>query len=50
MSKFDAATAVEEMEYDFSKYVGGVGVIPEPTTGQMNTYVVSMRRLMTEYR
>lgn len=50
MSRFDAATAVEAMEYDFTKYGGSVGEIPEPTTGQMNDFMVGMRRLLAEYR
>lgn len=50
MSKFDAATAVEAMQFDFTKYGGIEGEIPEPTTGQMNDYMVGMRRIITEYR
>lgn len=39
MTSFDAATAVEQMEYDFSKYVPDAkGVIPEPSTDQMESY------------
>lgn len=50
MSKFDAATAVEIMEYDFTKYGGAAGEIPEPTTGQMNDFMVGMRRVLAEAR
>jgi hypothetical protein len=50
MSKFDAALAVEPMVYDFTKYGGTEGTIPEPSTGQMNDFMVGMRRLITEYR
>lgn len=50
MSKFDAALAVEEMTFDFTKYGGREGTIPEPSTGQMNDFMIGMRRLITEYR
>lgn len=50
MAKFDAATAVEAMEYDFTAYGGSEGIIPEPTTGQMNDFMVGMRRVLAEAR
>lgn len=50
MSRFVAATAVEAMEFDFTEYGGVEGKIPEPTTGQMNDFMVGMRRLIAEYR
>lgn len=50
MAKFDAATAVEAMEYDFTKYDGSEGEIPEPTTGQMNDFMIGMRRVLAEAR
>lgn len=48
MAKFDAATAVEEMDYDFTKYGGREGVVPEPSTGQVNKYFAGMRVLLRE--
>jgi hypothetical protein len=38
MGKFNAATAVEAMEYDFSAYNGPQGVIPEPSQGQIEEF------------
>jgi len=31
MAKFDASTAVEALEWDFTAYGGGSGTIPEPS-------------------
>lgn len=48
MTTFDAATAVEQMEYDFSKYVEGddaSGIIPEPTTDQMEAYFTGAKAI-----
>lgn len=43
MAKFDAASAVEGLEYDFTKYVDGCeGVIPEPSTDQLEAYFKEM--------
>lgn len=42
MSKFDAATAVDPMEFDLSIYDGPVGVIPEPTNDQIAAFFTSM--------
>lgn len=38
MAKFDAGSAVEVMEYDFTKYDGGQGEIPEPSRGQVELF------------
>lgn len=50
MAKFDAAVAVEAIEYDFTAYGGSEGIVPEPTTGQMNDFMVGMRRVLAEAR
>lgn len=50
MAKFDAATAIEGMEYDFTKYGGSEGEIPEPTTGQVNAFMAGMRATIREAR
>jgi hypothetical protein len=50
MAKFDAGTAVEPMEFDFAKYKGGTGEIPEPTTGLVNDFFVGMRGLIKDAR
>lgn len=39
MAKFDAGTAVDPMEVDFSKFGGPVGVIPEPTGPQVELFM-----------
>lgn len=45
MPKFDAGTQVEELEWDFTKYNGEHGVIPEPTTAQIKTYFNDVREV-----
>lgn len=45
MSKFNAATAVEALEYDFSAYSGGEGVIPEPSTAQVDEFFKTLKDL-----
>lgn len=43
---FDAAAAVSELDYDFTKYVPGcVGVTPEPTTEQVRLMQKKLRAL-----
>lgn len=44
MAKFNAAEAVEDLEYDFTKYVDGcVGVVPEPSSDQMDAFFKSLQ-------
>lgn len=54
MGKFVAETSVEALEYDFAKYLpddpDAVGVIPEPTTGQLEAYFNSMRAMASKIR
>lgn len=50
MAKFDAATAVELLEYDFTKYGGSKGEVQEPTTGQVSYFFAEMRKVMQEVR
>lgn len=38
MAKFNAATALDPVEFDFSKYNGPVGEIPEPSQGQVEEF------------
>lgn len=50
MTKFNAATAVEPMEYDFTEYIeGAVGIIPEPSEAQVQTYFKTVSGLATEF-
>lgn len=50
MARFDAATAVEELEWDFTKYGGKTGVIPEPQTKQVNDFFKSMKAMVREVK
>lgn len=50
MAKFDAATAVELLEYDFSKYGGTKGEVQEPTTGKVSDFFNNMRAVIQEVR
>lgn len=51
MGKFVAATAVEALEFDFTKYEDGAeGVIPEPSTAQLETYFESMKEMVKGIR
>lgn len=48
MAKFDAGTAVERLEYDFTAYGGNKGEIHEPSTGDVNRFFTNMRKMMRE--
>lgn len=50
MGKFDAATAVEDLEYDFTKYGAGSGTIVEPSSGQVNGFFRGLRDIISEIR
>jgi len=50
MAKFNAATAVESLEYDFTAYGGQAGVIPEPSTGLVKGYFRAMKALAKDMR
>lgn len=50
MGTFNAATAVEQLDYDFEAYGGGKGTIPEPTTGQMEAYFNEIREIAANAR
>jgi hypothetical protein len=50
MAKFNAATAVEKLEYDFTHYNGGKGGINEPTTGRVNSFFANSKALIKEVR
>lgn len=45
MSKFDAANAVEKLEYDFSAYGGDHGVSPEPSYEQIRDFQKRLQAL-----
>lgn len=46
MAGFDAATAVDPMEYDFTKYGAGSGVVPEPSTKEMRDFQRDFAKVM----
>lgn len=48
MAGFNAATAVEPLNYDFSAFEGPVGVVPEPSTKQVNAYFDEVKALAKE--
>lgn len=49
MAKFNAGTAVEALEYDFTEYVPGCeGIIPEPSTEQIEQYFERAREVAKE--
>lgn len=48
MAKFDAGKAVERLEYDFTEYGGGVGIVKEPSTGAVNAFFRNMKAMMKE--
>lgn len=50
MAKFDAGTAVDPLDYDFSAYKGPVGTIPEPSTKQVNDFFKAMKNMVKDVR
>lgn len=50
MAKFDASKAVEALDYDFTAFGGGVGVIPEPTSGQVEGFFNTIKQLAKEVK
>src|ERR1044072_8286008 len=46
MAGFDAATAGEPMEYDFTKYDAGKGVVPEASTKEMQDFQREFAKVM----
>jgi ATP phosphoribosyltransferase len=48
MSKFNAATAVESLEYDFTAYGGEAGLIPEPSTDQIDQFFTDLRNIVKQ--
>lgn len=48
MAKFVPSQHVERLEYDFTEYGGGEGVITEPSTGKVNGFFKDMKSMMKE--
>lgn len=50
MAGFNAATAVEAMDYDFTAFGGRKGAIPEPSTGQVKEFFKALQAIAAEVR
>lgn len=50
MAKFNAATAVEAMDYDFTAFGGKAGTIPEPTSDQIQAFMKAIADTAASYR
>jgi hypothetical protein len=48
MAGFDAATAVEPMDWNFEKFGGGSGVVPEPSTKEMKSFQQEFGKIMRD--
>lgn len=48
MAKFNAATAVEALEFDFTKFDGPSGTIPEPSSGQVKKFYKELQKIQEE--
>lgn len=48
MAGFDAATAVEPMDWNFEKFGAGSGVVPEPSTKDMKDFQKDFARIMRD--
>src|ERR1044072_7518102 len=48
MPKFDAGTAVEKLEYDFSHYKGPVGVTPQPSDHAFKKFSAKQSKIMID--
>lgn len=49
MGTFNAGTAVEAMNWDFTDFGGGSGVIPEPSTEQMDDFLEGLSEIGQKY-
>ena|SRR6185312_8594540 len=48
MAGFDAATAVEPMDWNFTKFGGGQGTVPEPSTDDMKKFQKTFAQIMRD--
>jgi hypothetical protein len=48
MAAFDAASAVDPMDWNFDKYGGGSGTVPEPSTDDMKEFQKTFARIMRD--
>lgn len=48
MAGFDAAAAVEPMDWNFEKFGGGSGTVPEPSNDEMKRFQRDFARVMRE--
>lgn len=47
---FNAGTAVDPMEYDFTAYGGTIGVVPEPSQKAFRAYTRKLTSLMAQFK
>lgn len=50
MAKFNAGTAVESLDWDFTAFGGGEGTISEPTTGAVNAFTKNVKGMLKEVK
>lgn len=50
MAKFNAATAVDTLDWDFTAFDGGEGVIAEPSTGDVNRFFKNMKKMVKDVK
>lgn len=50
MAKFNAGTAVEAIEFDFTAFGGRAGSIPEPSTDQVENFMAAITGLFAQYK
>lgn len=50
MTGFNAATAVEAMDYDFTAFGGSKGIIPEPSTKAVKQFFDALQAIAAEVR
>jgi hypothetical protein len=48
MAGFDSGSAVEPMDWDFTKHGGGTGTVPEPSNNQMKRFQDEFARIMRD--
>lgn len=50
MSKFNAGVEVDSLDFDFAKFGGPVGTIPEPSQDQVDAYMIGLEGLRDRVR
>ncbi len=50
MAKFNPRDHVDSLEYDFTEFGAGEGVVPEPSTGKVNQYFNEIKAIAKDVR